>query len=79
MQSTKIFAHIVGAIIDLAAHAVHMHFIIINKVNTEIIKAIPCQSSLSGSHAHCFDWQFASKPVNYIDVVDMLFGNMITR
>src|SRR5664279_4150767 len=73
------FRYIIHATIDLAAHGMQVNIAFINKINTEIIVLIACDPALAGPKTNRTLRPFTSVPVDDIDIMHMLFYNVIAR
>ena len=74
---------VAGAAGDLAAHGEHMHPVGVLIINREVVIALAAlgltiRDRLTAAHADGFDRVTAQCPAGHVEVVHMLFGDVIT-
>ena len=68
------------ATVDLAAHAVHVHAVLVFEIDAEIIVLVSRHATLAAAESRRADrLLIAEEPVEHIDVMHMLLDDMIAR
>ncbi|MPN52187.1 hypothetical protein SDC9_199843 [bioreactor metagenome] len=73
------FAHVIGATVNLAAHAVQVDPVLHGEIHTEIIVLVSGHTALAGAEGDCFRRFQPAEPGKHVDVVDVLFHDVVSR
>ena len=72
------FADVGIAAVDLAAHAVHMNAVVVFEIYAEIVVLIPRHAALAASESGGSFRLITREPVEYVDIVNVLFNDMVS-